>query len=193
LLDSVKNVEENFSNLKFLQDLPDMIQFPSEDITDSQVTPEPELASKEIQSINKKDALQYEQINVPNEMEKNQPETFQQLKGVSALQYYFHNHIAKPFLEPPAPGHTTFTIQLEDQTLKGFHQSSKETRSLKELVPILSNKTKQLMKSLKNRDFKKDIKNIKNLPNTIKKTFSKINSNSAKTLPKKLRSLFSSD
>ena len=92
-----------------------------------------------------------------------------------------------------APGHTTFTLELSDNAVNGFYQMPKETRSLKELGPILLSQTKKVLKSIKERDFKKDVKNLKSLPKILKDKTSKINIESIKTLPKKIRGMFSSD
>lgn len=193
MLDSVKHVEQDFSNLDFLQDLPDMVQFPSEEISEPQISPEPEIPTEEFQSIKKQDETQAKQPEKPEKIQQKQPTPLNPLQKKSSIQHYFHNRIAKPLIGPPAPGHTTFTIQLNDSNVTGFYQMPTDTRSLKELGPVALTKTKTLLKTIKERDFKKDVKNIKNLPKTLKKTVSNLKLDSLKTLPKKLRTLFSSD
>ena len=170
-----------------------MVQFPSEDISEPQITPEPELPPDDLHSIKKQDEIQTNQPEKPEGMLQKQPKPLNPLQKKSNIQHYFHNHIAKPLIGPPAPGHTTFTIQLNDSNVTGFYQMPTDTRSLKELGPIAATKTKTIMKTIKERDFKKDIKNIKNLPKTLKKTGSNLKLDSLKTLPKKIRSIFSSD
>ena len=193
LLDSVKNVEETFSNLHFLQNLPEMIQFPSEDLPDTILSPQPEIDSEDIQSIVQQGLLDTRIPAKPDEMIEKQPELIQELKGKSGFRYYIHENIAKPLIGPPAPGNTTFTIELNDNIVNGFYLMPKETRSLKELGPEILSLTKKVLKSIKERDFKKDIKNLKSLPSILKDKTSKINLKSIKTLPKKIRGLFSSD
>ena len=190
LLDSVKNVEENFSNLDFLQNIPDIVQFPSENVSEPDITPEPEIPTEKIQK-NKEPEESIPQP--PDHIKENQPMPIQHPKDISKVHFYVHNYLAKPIIGPPKPGHTTFNLELQDQKVNGFHQPKTDTRSLKELGPILSTKIKTLTKSIKDRDFKKDLKNLKNLPTTLKKQVSKINLDSVKTVPKKIRSLFSSD
>lgn len=170
-----------------------MVQFPSEEISEPHIAPEPELPTDEIQSIKKQDETQAEQPEKPKRMQQKQPTPLNQLQKKSSLQQYVHNRIAKPLIGPPDPGHTTFTIQLSDSNVTGFYQMPTDTRSLKELGPVAATKTKTLLKTIKERDFKKDVKNIKNFPKTLKKTVSNLKIESLTTLPKKIRALFSSD
>lgn len=193
LLDSVKNVEETFSNLNFLQDLPEMIQFPSEDLPDTILSPQPEINSEDIQSIIQQGQLDAKTPRKPDEMIEKQPELIQELKEKSSFRYYIHETIAKPLIGPPAPGHTTFTVELSENMVNGFYKMPQETRSLKELGPEILSLTKKILKSIKQRDFKKDIKNLKSLPTLLKEKTSKLKLDSLKTLPKKIRGLFSSD
>ena len=193
LLDSVKNVEETFSNLHFLQNLPEMIQFPSEDLPETNLSPQPEIDSEAIQSIIQQGQLHAKMPVKPDEMIEKQPELIQEFKGRSAFRYYIHENIAKPLIGPPDPGHTTFTLELNNNFVNGFYQIPKETRSLKELGPEIISKTKKVLKSIKERDFKKDVKNLKSLPSILKNKTSKINFESIKALPKKIRGMFSSD
>lgn len=186
-------MEETFSNLDFLQDLPEMLQFPSEDVPGLILTPQPELTPEDVQSIEPQDQLSTQSPTLPEEMQQKQPEPLQQIKGLTGFRNYFHENIAKPLIGPPEPGHTTFTIQLSDNKVSGFYQIPSETRSLKELGPLMITRTKSLLKSIKERDFKKDIKHLKNLPSTLKKTSSKFNVDAIKNIPKKIRALFSSD
>jgi len=190
LIDSVKNVEENFSNLDFLQNLPDTVELPNEPISEPEITPEPELPAETIQEIEKP---QHEPPEPPEHIKENQPAPIQHPTDISKVRFYVHNYLAKPIIGLPEPGHTTFSLKLKDQNVTGFHQPKTDTRSLKELAPILTTKIKTLTKTIKDRDFKKDIKNLKNLPTILKKQVSKINIDAVKTLPKKIRSMFSSD
>jgi hypothetical protein len=130
---------------------------------------------------------------MPDQMAEKQPNHLDTRPSVSSIQNYYHEHIAKPILGPPAPGHTTFTLQLDNQKITGFHHMPKETRSLKELAPLLLTQLKKQAKSLKERDFKKDAKQLKTLPKTIKKSLKTINVDTFKSIPKKLRGLFSSE
>lgn len=185
----MKNVEDNFSHLDFLQNLPDIVQFTGVDVPEPEITPEPEIPVDPIQTMDQNT----EAPNLPEKIRQKQPELLQKIKGASQLQLYLHDHIAKPLIGPPSPGHTTFTIELKDQTITGFHQIPTETKSFKELGPMIAGKIKSLVKTLKDRDFKNDIKNLKTLPKTLKKQVTKINIDSFKTLPKKIRGFFSSD
>ncbi|MBS3748649.1 MAG: hypothetical protein KGY65_01470 [Candidatus Thermoplasmatota archaeon] len=187
LLDSVKNVEENFSNLDFLQDLPDMVELPNKNISEPEITPEPEIPTETIQEIKKP------QHEPPEHIKENQPNPIKNHTDISKVRFYVHNYLAKPIIGPPEPGHTTFTLELKNQNITGFHQPKTDTRSLKELAPIITTKIKTLTKTIKDRDFKKDIKNLKNLPTILKKQVSKISIDAVKTLPKKIRLMFSSD
>lgn len=193
LLDSVKTVEESFSNLDFLQNLPEMIKFQSEEIIESKVTPLPDIDSDVMESIDTQDRL----TSIPPKTLKNrrieQIKPLHQRKKRLPLRLNFHNYIVRPLLAPPAPGHTTFTISLNKNKVSGFYQKPTQTRSLKELGPVFKKKSKTLLQTLKNRDFKKDITIFKKLPNTLKKIPSKLNIDSIKTIPKKIRVLFSSD
>jgi len=173
-----------------------MVQFPSQDVHETEITAEPELTSeqKEPEIIAQKELSDAEpQIpSKPKEITDKQPKDLK-ITGLSTLQQYVHDNIAKTLIGPPEPGHTTFTIKLKENTVSGFYQIPTETKSLKELGPVLLTKTKELLKILKERDFKKDLKNLKNIPTVLKKTPSKINIDTIKNLPKKIRALFSSD
>lgn len=172
-----------------------MVKFPSEDITESeqrQITPEPEITSNT--TMKPPEQSSPEPPSKPEYMQKKQPQALQNQRiQPSNIRIYFHNNIAKPLIGPPAPGNTTFTIALKNKNLTGFPQTHKETKSLKELVPLLSTKAKSLIKLAKKHNYKKDLKNLKHFPSTIKKSIAKIDSNSFKAIPKKFRSLFSSD
>ncbi len=183
-------MEDTFSNLDFLQDLPESINIPSQDDIGSDIAPETDLSE---QNQITPDQLESTAPTMPDQMAEKQPKSDHTRYGVSSIQQYYHDHIAKPILGPPAPGHTTFTIQLDNQKITGFHHMPEETRSLKELAPLLSQQLKKQAKSLKERDFKKDVKQLKTLPKTIKKSISTINVDTFKNIPKKLRGLFSSE
>lgn len=173
-----------------------MVQFPSQDIKEPHLTAEPELSSEktELNEIPQTDSsLKRSKIpDKPKEIQEKEPEKIQ-TKRLSKFQYFFHDTIAKPLIGPPQSGNTTFTIELSDNTVSGFYQMPKETRSIKELGPMFITKTKKILKTIRERDIKKDIKNLKNLPAKLKKTPSKINIDAIKTIPKKIRTIFSSD
>lgn len=167
-----------------------MVQFPNEDISEPPISSEPEIP---IESTHKIENPNQESPQPPNHIKENKPDQIQHPIEKSNLRFYVHQYLAKPVIGPPEPGHTTFTLTLQDQTVNGFYQPNTDTRSLKELAPIFTNKLKTFAQNIKNRDFKKDIKTLKTLPTTIKKGVSKINVDSIKNIPKKLRSMFSSD
>ena len=185
----MKNVEDTFSHLDFLQNLPDIVQFNGVDVNEPEISADPEIPVGSIQTMDQNTQAP----NLPEEISQKQPELLQKIKSRSQFQIYIHDRIAKPLIGPPSPGHTTFTIELKDQTITGFHHLPTDTKSFKELKPMIKGKLKSMVKTLKERNFKEDFKNLKTLPKTLKKQMTKINIDSFKTLPKKIRGLFSSD
>lgn len=170
-----------------------MIQFPSEDLPQPELTPEPEISTIKNKTIEELDYNPSKKPEIPEEIIEKKPEILKQLDKDNVFIDFIHEKIAKPLIGPPAPGHTTFSIELQENKVSGFYQLPSDTRSLKELGPFLLTKTEKIVKLIKERDFKKDIKNLKTLPSTIKKIPAKVNVDSLKQIPKKIRGLFSSD
>lgn len=190
LIDSVKSIEDTFSNLDFLKDFPETITLPDNEQVEPRITPE---TNPYIETLMTSDQQKIPSPSMPDPLAEKQPKPRHALPGLSSIQSYIHEHIARPLIGPPPPGHTTFTIQFNGEHITGFHHMSEKTHSLKELAPYFSTRLKKLVQSIKNRDFKKDAKQLKALPKTIKTLVSKINLDAIKTIPKKLRGVFSSD
>ncbi|MDG6217917.1 MAG: hypothetical protein QCI00_00560 [Candidatus Thermoplasmatota archaeon] len=186
----MKSVEDTFSNLDFLKDLPETIPLPNNNQIEPMITPKTDLS--EVKKITS-EQVSYTAPSMPDLMAEKQPKPRHARPGISSIQCYIHEHIARPLIGPPAPGHTTFTIQFNGKQITGFHHMPEKTRSLKELAPYFSTQLKKLVQLIKNRDFKKDAKQLKALPKNIKTLVSKINIDTIKTIPKKLRGIFSSD
>lgn len=183
-------MEDTFSNLDFLKDLPETTPLPDNDQLEPMITPKTDLSDDLLIPLDQQSSIA---PSMPDPMAEKQPKPRHTLPGISSIQSYIHDHIARPLIGPPSPGHTTFTIQVNGEQITGFHHMPEEIRSLKELSTSFSTQLKKLVKSIKNRDLKKDAKKLKTLPKTMKTLVSKINLDTIKTIPKKLRGVFSSD
>ena len=189
LLDDVRSIEHSFEDLEFLNDIPlDTTFIPTEETFEKEtIEPKHEIPVPQQETIQ-----QIEQPtppSLPMEQLQRQP-TFSPLHK---LHEGFTNKIATPLLKTPEPGKTTFTLQIDNGKLTGFHQPPESTKQLKALVPVVTSFFKTRIQQIKQNGVKTEIKNITTKIITPVKKLRSINLETIKTIPKKIRGIFSSD
>lgn len=187
LFDELRFVENNFKDLDFLKDLPEEQRFE---------TTEKDQLAEYIDEIPQPET----QPELPTKIEQQtviqQKNPFKEFKPIKKISYQFQDKLFSPILQTPDVGNTTFTLQINKGNLIGFHKPV-ETKELKELIPLIKQSIPKATTSIKNtlKQIKENgIKNeLKSIPTKIKTPLKKLNIETIKKIPTKLRNMLSSD
>jgi len=196
LINEVKSVEHQFENLDFLKDLPIDIPIEQPEIFDEEKPLEPEPPQFVEQS------KQIDPNEIPKEINDRMPQ--KEFKAISSLHTIIHNKLLYPVLKTPEVGHTTFTLQINENKLEGFYLQPKETKDIKDIISDIKSRIHGVKEKISNlpsmlkgkiKEIKeKGIKNeLKNLPNKIITPIKNIKIDTIKNIPKQIRNLLSSD
>ena len=193
----IKNVEHHFENINFLRDLPEDIAF---------VEPEPMIDPKPLVNEPVEFIEQPAELTpgpIPQEIEERMPQ--KNLTSPNKIQNVLNDKLLYPLFKTPEVGHTTFTLQMKDDSLKGFYKQPERIKTLDDVkqdittkvVPSikekLSNAPKMIKQQIKQAK-EKGLKNeLKNLPNKIITPLKNINVDTLKSFPNKIKSRISSD
>jgi len=191
LLDDVKSIEHSFQDLEFLNDIPlDTTFIPSEDPFEKEMlTPEIETPVAPQGPM-----LQQEQtLPVPPGPTIEQIQRQPMLSPLHKIHESFTKKISTPLLKTPEPRKTTFTVQIENGKLTGFHHPPESTKELKELISIVTSIFKTRLQTIKQNGVKTEIKNLSTKIIKPIKSLRSINLETIKKIPQKLRGIFSSD
>lgn len=191
LLDDVKSIEHSFQDLEFLNDIPlDTTFIPSEEPFEKEIiAPDIETPITPQESM-----LQEEQeLPVPPGPPIEQIQRQPILSPLHKIHEGFTKKISTPLLQTPEPGKTTFTIQIENGKLQGFHHPPESTKELKELIPVITSFFKTRLQTIKQNGVKTELKNLSTKIIKPIKSLRSINLETIKKLPQKLRGIFSSD
>jgi hypothetical protein len=196
LINEIKTVEHHFENIDFLKDLPDDISY---------IQPEPLIDPKPVVNepidFIEQPAEPMPDI-VPPEIEERIPQ--KNFTPIHKVQTVFNDKLIYPLFKTPEVGHTTFTLQIQDNSLQGFYKQPDHIKTIDDVkqditsrIPTIKEKlsntpsmVKQKIQQIKEKGLKNE---LKNLPNKIITPIKNINVDKIKTLPNKIKTLISSD